>query len=106
MPETARAALAVGQFEELQNDPRALVDSATAHRLRSDLATSAPDGAALAQELLDSLGVALWEALDIVFLVASITAALSLGFALFFRVPVRSEPASGDAINSDEEQQP
>ena len=106
VPESAKAALAVGQFEELQNDPRALVDSATADRLRSDLATSGPDGAALAQQLLDSLGVALREALDIVFVVASITAALSLGFALFFRVPVRSEPASGDAIDTDGEQQP
>lgn len=41
VPETVRAALAVGQFEELQNDPRALVDAATADRLRSDLGTSA-----------------------------------------------------------------
>ena len=106
VPETAKAALAVGQFEELQNDPRALVDSATADRLRSDLATSGPDGAALAQELLASLGVALWEALDIVFVVASITAALSLGFALFFRLPVRSEPESGGAVDTDGEQQP
>ena len=106
VPEAVKAALAVGQFEELQNDPRALVDSATADRLRSDLATSGADGAALAQELLDSLGVALWEALDIVFVAASITAALSLGFAFFFRVPVHPEPASGEAIDTDEEQRP
>ena len=85
---------------------RLLVDSATADRLRSDLAMSGADGVALAQELLDSLGVALWEALDIVFVAASIAAALSLGFAFFFRVPVRSEPASGDTIDTDGEQQP
>ena len=106
VPEAVKARLAVGQFEELQNDPRALVDSATADRLRSDLAMSGADGVALAQELLDSLGVALWEALDIVFVAASIAAALSLGFAFFFRVPVRSEPASGDTIDTDGEQQP
>ena len=93
-----KSSLAVGQFEELQNDPRALVDSAMADRLRSDLAMSGADGVALAQELLDSLGIALWEALDVVFVAASITAALSLGFAFFFRVPVPSEPTSGDAI--------
>ena len=45
VPETVKDALAVGQFEELQDDPRALVDSATAERLRSDLATSGSDGA-------------------------------------------------------------
>ena len=106
VPEAVKAALPVGQFEELQNDPRALVDSATADRLRSDLAMSGADGAALAQELLDSLGVALWEALDVVFVAASITAALSLGFAVFFRVPVLPEPASGDATGTDGEQKP
>ena len=106
VPETVKAALAVGQFEELKNDPRALVDSATADRLESDLATSASDGAALAQELLDALGVALLEALDIVFVAASITAALSLGFALFFRGPVRSDTAPGNATDTDGEKQP
>lgn len=82
------------------------MDSATADRLRSDLATSAPDRATLAQELLDSLGIALWEAHDIVFVVASVKSALSLEFALFFRVPVRSETASGDAVDTDGEQKP
>ena len=106
VPHSVKAALAIGQFEELQNDPRALVDPATADRLTSDLAMSGADGEALAQELLDSLGVALWEALDVVFVAASITAALSLVFAFFFRVPVRPEPASGDTIDTDGEQQP
>ena len=56
-----------------------------------------PDSAALAQELLDALGVALREALESVFVVAFIAAALSLGCAWFFRVTVRPEPAPGDA---------
>ena len=103
---SAKTTLAVGQFEEWQNDSRALVDSATAARLRSDLATSAPDGVAPAQELLDSLGIVLWEALDIVFVVASVKAVLSLGFALFLRMPVRSETASGDAVDTDGELKP
>ena len=97
-----KAELAVGQFEKLQSDPRALMDPAAADRLRSDLAMSGADGAALAQDLLASLGVALWDALDTVFVAASITAALSLGFAFFVRVrvPVRSEPASGDPVDT------
>ena len=95
VPEATRAALADGQLEELHNDPRALVDAAAADRLRVDLAAADPDGAAMAQELLDALGAALREALDSVFFVTSIAAALSLGFALFFRV--RSEPTLGDA---------
>lgn len=103
---SAKTTLAVGQFEEWQNDSRALVDSATAARLRSDLATSAPDGVAPAQELLDSLGIVLWEALDIVFVVASVKAVLSLGFALFLRMPVRSEASSGDAVDTDGESKP
>ena len=95
VPESVKGALADGQFERLQNDPRALVDSAAADRLRAELAASGPDGASLAQALLDSLGVALWEPLDDVFVIASIAAALSLGFAFFLRVTVRSEPSSG-----------
>ena len=95
VPEAARAALADGQLEELRNDPRALVDAAAADRLRANLAAADPDGAAIAQELLDALGAALREALDSVFFVTAIAAALSLGFALFFRVS--SEPTPGDA---------
>ncbi len=107
VPETAKAALAVGQFEELQNDPRALMDSATADRLMSDLVTSAPaDGAAMAQELLDALGAALREALDVVFVAASVTAALSFVFAMFFRGPVRSDTAPGGTADTDSEQKP
>ena len=97
VPAAVKAALADGRFEALQDDPRVLVDSDAADTLRSDLAETGPDGAAVAQELLDSLGVALREALDSVFLVACIAAALSLGFAVFFRVAVRPEPASGAA---------
>ena len=97
IPEPVRDVLASGRFEELQSDPRALVDSAAADGLRADLAAAGPDGATVAQELLDALGVALQEALASVFVVAAIAAALSVGFALFFRVTVRSEPAAGDA---------
>ena len=106
VPGEVKAALGVGQLEDLQDDPRALVDSATAESLRADLAASGPDGAALAQALLDSLGVALWEALDSVFVAASIAAVLSLGFAFFFRVTNRSQAAPGDANDIDGESQP
>ncbi len=105
-PDAVKDVLAVGRFEELQNDPRVLVDSAIADGLRAELAASGSDGAVLAQALLDSLGVALREALDSVFVVASIAAALSLGFALFFRVTIRSEPAPCDANDIDGGRQP
>ncbi|MCY4452369.1 MAG: MDR family MFS transporter [Immundisolibacterales bacterium] len=96
VPEAAKAALAGGRLEELRSDPRALVDADAADRLRTELAASGPDGAALARELQDALGIALREALDGVFVVASIAAALSLGFALFFRGTIRSGPVPGD----------
>lgn len=104
VPESVKGALAEGQFERLQNDPRALVDSAAADRLRAELAASGPDGASLAQTLLDSLGAALWQPLDDVFMIASIAAALSLGFAFFLRVTVRSEPSPGDGNDIDGKQ--
>ena len=91
VPEAVKAALAAGRFDDLRSDPRALVDSAAAERLRTDLAAIGPDGAALAQDLLVALGIALQEALESVFLIAFFAAALSMGVALFFRVTVRSE---------------
>ena len=97
VPEAAKAALGDGRFEDVRTDPRALMDSAAADRLRADLAETGPDGAAAAQELLDALAVALRDALDSVFVVACIAAALALGFAAFFRVAVRPEPAPGAA---------
>ena len=103
VPEAVQAALGAGRFEELQSDPRALVDPAAADRLRADLADAGPDGAALARELLDDLGVALREALNRVFVVAFAAAALSLGLALLFRVTVREEPAPPDANDIDGE---
>ena len=102
-PEAVKDALAAGRFEELRNDPRALVDSATANGLRADLSASGPDGAALAQSLLDSLGVALRTALDSVFVLASIAAALCVGLALFFRVTIHSGPGRCDADDTDGE---
>ena len=74
-----------------------------ATRFSSSLAVAGPDSAALAQELLDALGVALREALESVFVVAFIAAALSLGCAWFFRVTVRPELAPGDANDIDGE---
>ncbi len=103
VPEAVRTALGDGRFEDLQTDPRALVDSAAADRLRSDLAEAGPDSAAVAQELLDSLGVALRDAMDSMFVVAFIAAALSLGLAVFFRVTVRPETApSADDTDGDQ----
>ena len=90
----AKALLADGQFQDLQKDPQALVDSVAAERLRSDLEAASPDGAVVTQQLLDSLGIALLSALETVFAVTAIAAALVLGFVMFFRVRVREETAS------------
>ena len=106
VPESVKGALAGGRFESLRSDPRSLVDAAEADRLRADLAATGPDGAAVAQELLAALGVALLEALSSVFVVAFIAAALATGFALFFRVTVRSEPATADAKDIDTDRPP
>ena len=95
VPEEVKAALADGRFEELQHDPRALVNSAAAESLMADLAVTGPDGAAMAQALLDSLAIALREALEAVFAVAFMAGALAMGFAFFLRVKVRSEPVTG-----------
>ena len=103
-PEAVKGALSVGQFEELKSDPQALVDSAKANSLRVDLAASGPNGATLAELLMDSLGVALREALDSVFVVAAIAAALSMALGFFFRIAVRPEPASGDTDDIDGKQ--
>ncbi len=102
VPEAVKAALAAGRFDDLRSDPRALVDADAAERLRTDLAVADPDGAALAQDLLVSLDIALREALDSVFLVAFFAAALSMGMALFFRVTVRSEPVLEDAKDTND----
>ena len=106
VPEAVKTALADGRFEDLQNDPRALVDSAAADTLRADLVAARPDGAAVAQELLAMAGAALLEALSNVFAVAFIAAALSLGVALFFRVTPPSAPAPGDVKDIDGPRQP
>ena len=105
-PEAVKGALSVGRFEELKSDPQALVDSATADSLRVDLAASGPNGATLAELLMNSLGVALREALDSVFVVAAIAAALSMALGFFFRIAVRPEPASGETNDIDGKQRP
>ena len=106
VPQAVRAALAGGRFEQLQSDPRALVDTAAAERLRAELAAGGGDGAALAQELLDALGAALREALENVFVVAFVAAALSLGCAWWFRVTVRPADAPDGAPEGDGEPPP
>ncbi|MDE0304722.1 MAG: hypothetical protein OXI87_07550 [Albidovulum sp.] len=93
-----KGVLAVGQFEELQNDTRALADSATAEKLRAELTKSGPESAALVQASMDSLGVAQREALDSAIMVAAIAAAPSLrapsssasGFAPTLRPEMRT----------------
>ena len=86
VPDTVKASLAVGQFEDLKKDPRVLVDSVAVERLRTDLEAAGPEGAVVTQQLLDALGTALLAALEFVFVVTAVAAAVALGLVVFFRV--------------------
>ena len=93
VPAAVQVRLGAGRFENLQQDPRALLNSAAADGLRAELARAGFDDAAT-REVLAALAGALREALDSVFVVACIAAALALMFAWSFRVTVR--PGEGD----------
>ena len=80
------AALPEGLLDSLQEDPRALVDPATAQALQETLAEAGGGDAAVADSLLHSLNLALMEALGDVFTVLWIAVALSFAVALFLRV--------------------
>ena len=80
------AALPEGLLDSLQEDPRALVDPATAQALQETLAEAGGGDAAVVDSLLHSLNLALTEALGDVFTVLWIAVALSFAVALFLRV--------------------
>ena len=87
VPDGVRATLSPTHYEALKAEPDALVDQSAAESLRTVLGSSGPDGAALAERLLDTLERVLAGALNDVFVLIAALTALSFGIALFFRVP-------------------
>ena len=82
-----RSTLPADLLEALRKDPVALVEPETAEALRSDLAGTGADGAALADSLIESLHAAFVLAMGDVFTVVAALTAVAVGVVLLFRVP-------------------
>ena len=89
--DSIKAALPERLLDSVKEDPRALLDPATAEALRENLAGAGIDDALVADRLLDSLQIALAGGLSNVFTVLAIAAALSFAVALFLRVRTGAE---------------
>ena len=86
VPENVRTSLPKGLLDSVKEDPRALLDLSTAQDLRETLANTGSGDVPLADSLLNSLNLALTEALSDVFTVLWVAVALSFAVALFLRV--------------------
>ena len=95
-----RATLPDDRFEALRKDPVALVEPATANALRSELAGTGTDGAALGDSLMGSLHSAFALAMGDVFAVVAVLTAVALGVTLLFRVPARAAAPTGKSVSS------
>ena len=86
VPQNVATALPEGLLDSVTDDPQALLDSSTARALQETLADTASGNIPVADSLLNSLNLALTEALSDVFTVLWIAVALSFAVALFLRV--------------------
>ena len=86
VPDSVRSALPEGLLDSVKEDPQALLDPATAQRLQETIAETGAGDVAAADSLLNSLNLALTEALSDVFTVLWIAVALSFAVALFLHV--------------------
>ena len=84
--ESVRSELPEGLLDSVKDDPSALLDPNTARSLRDTLADTGSEGASVADNLLDSLNLALAQALGDVFTALWIAVALSFAVAVFLRV--------------------
>ena len=91
VPDDLDAAIPTQLLGSVKDDPRALLDPATAQALQKSLAETGIGDAAMADRLLNSLNLALTDALSDVFTVLWVAVALSFAVALFLRV--RTEDA-------------
>lgn len=86
VPDDVGAALPAQLLASVKDDPRALVDPATARVLQESLAEAGIGDVVVADRLLNSLILALTDALSDVFTVLWVAVALSFAVALFLRV--------------------
>ena len=86
VPDDAGAALPAQLLASVKDDPRALVDPATARALQESLAETGMGDVAVADRRLGSLNLALTDALSDVFTVLWVAVALSFAVALCLRV--------------------
>ena len=84
-PEDVAAALPPGQLDSIKDNPQALVDPSSVDSLRSGLEQAGPDGAQMAETLLESLKSALAGAISDVFILGAVVIGLSLLVSLFLR---------------------
>ena len=96
VPDDVRSALPEGLLDSVKEDPQALLDPATAQALQEMVARTGEGDVTVADSLLNSLNLALTEALSDVFTVLWIAVALSFLVALFLHVrPVKLHHESG-----------
>ena len=101
VPESVKAVLAPGRLDAIKDNPRTLVDPSATDALRAEFAASGPGGAQLADLFLAALNSSLSWALEDVFVVGTVVAALAAVAALFLRSPgVASPDPKGPASGS------
>ena len=96
VPDDIRSAVPEGLLDSVKEDPQALLDPTTAQALRETVAETGVGDVTVADSLLNSLNLALTEALSDVFTVLWIAVALSFLVAFFLHVrPVKLHHESG-----------
>ena len=103
-PQAAKTALADGRFQVRQKNSQDLMDPAAAERLKAELAASL-DNAAMAQELLASVSIALLEALNDIFVTIFIVVASSMVFSFLYHMKTRSQLSLEDSNDFDDKEQ-
>ena len=86
VPDSVRSALPEGLLDSVKEDPQALLDPTTAQALRETVAETGVGDVTVGDSLLNSLNLALTEALSDVFTVLWVAVALSFLVALFLHV--------------------
>ena len=86
VPDNVRAGLPEGMLDAVKEDPRAVLDPATAQALRETVAGAGGGDLSVADSLLNSLNLALTQALSDVFTFLWVAVALAFAVALFLRM--------------------
>ena len=94
VPGDVRANLPEGLLDSVKEDPRAMLDLSTAQALRETAPGTGSGDVSVADSLLESLNLALTEALSDVFTLLWVAVALSFAVALFMRVPPNADSQS------------